>query len=96
MLSFTSLLSFINPNIIQNYANYKGEDTLIINWAIYAITLNFIILFKNYYYPTLFCYIISILWNIYMFQNNLINNENNFIYVALIGNLLGILELLIK
>ena len=94
LLGISSIYAILYPTNIQDLAGYTKNEVLIVDWGIYAFTIALLLIIKNVKIPLLICYIMSILWNYKMFKKKEINPDNKFFNIALIFNLLGILEIL--
>ena len=94
LLGISAIVAMLNPSYIQTFAKYNTPEVLIVNWGIYAFTLVLLMIIKDIKLPLLFCYLSSIGWNYHMIHHDLINSDEEFFNVSLIGHLIGIAEIL--
>ena len=94
LLGISAIVAMLNPSYIQTLAKYKNQEVLIVDWGIYAFTLVLLMIVKDIKLPLLFCYLSSIGWNYHMIHHKLINHDAEFFNISLIGNLIGIAEIL--
>ena len=94
LLGISAIVAMLNPSYIQTLAEYKNQEVLIVDWGIYAFTLVLLMIIKDIKIPLLFCYLSSIGWNYHMIHHDLINSDEEFFNISLIGHLIGIAEIL--
>ena len=92
ILGLTVLSTFLNPKLITEMTNYKSKKIIINIWNIYAFTIFLIILTRKIRFSMIMCALISIIYNIYLYFNNMINKS--FVKVSIPLNMVVIFDML--